>query len=130
MKFNFNHCYLYKDSFNISNLIKKINPNYRLFFNAKEKCYIIVNYAKNNEICLKFYNFNQNIIKTLNKTKVENSHRIFDEIDNLNNLTELKHKEKLMDDTTQKFIELNKSSQRLNHLSTHTLNKITGADLC
>ena len=44
--------------------------------------------------------------------------------------TELKNKNSLLDDTSQKFIEITNASKRLNHLSTQTLNKITGADLC
>lgn len=130
MKFNSNHCFLYKDNFNISNLIKKINKNYRLYFDNKHKIYFIVNIAKNNEICLKFYNFKQNVINNLLYSKVENSHKIFNEIDNLNKMIELKNKNNLIEDTTNKVGEINKFSKRLNHLSSHTINKILGADLC
>ena len=104
MKFNLNYCVLYKDNFNVSNLIKKINPQYKLYFNQKDKVYFIVNSAKNNEICLKFYNFNY--------------------------LTELKNKNSIIENTSQKIIELNNFSKRVNHLSQTTLTKIIGGDLC
>lgn len=130
MKFNLNYCVLYKDNFNVSNLIKKINPYYKLYFNKKDKIYFIVNSAKNNEICLKFYNFNQNVLKILQSTKVENSHKLFKEIDNFNYLTELKNKNSIIENTSQKIIELNNFSKRVNHLSQTTLTKIIGGDLC
>ena len=130
MKFNLNYCVLYNDNFNVSNLIKKINPQYKLYFNQKDKIYFIVNSAKNNEICLKFYNFNQNVLKILQSTKVENSHKLFKEIDNLNYLTELKNKNSIIENTSQKIIELNKFSKRVNHLSQTTLTKIIGGDSC
>ena len=130
MKFNLNYCVLYNDNFNVSNLIKKINPQYKLYFNQKDKVYFIVNSAKNNEICLKFYNFNQNVLKILQSTKVENSHKLFKEIDNFNYLTELKNKNSIIENTSQKIIELNNFSKRVNHLSQTTLTKIIGGDLC
>ena len=130
MKFNLNYCVLYNDNFNVSNLIKKINPQYKLYFNQKDKVYFIVNSAKNNEICLKFYNFNQNVLKILQSTKVENSHILFKEIDNFNYLTELKNKNSIIENTSQKIIELNNFSKRVNHLSQTTLTKIIGGDLC
>ena len=130
MKFNLNYCVLYNDNFNLSNLIKKINLQYKLYFNQKDKIYFIVNSAKNNEICLKFYNFNQNVLKILQSTKVENSHKLFKEIDNFNYLTELKNKNSIIENTSQKIIELNNFSKRVNHLSQTTLTKIIGGDLC
>ena len=130
MKFNLNYCVLYNDNFNLSNLIKKINLQYKLYFNQKDKIYFIVNSAKNNEICLKFYNFNQNVLKILQSTKVENSHKLFKEIDNFNYLTELKNKNSIIENTSQKIIELNNFSKRANHLSQTTLTKIIGGDLC
>ena len=130
MKFNLNYCVLYKDNFNVSNLIKKINPYYKLYFNKKDKIYFIVNSAKNNEICLKFYNFNHNVLKILQSTKVENSHKLFKELDNFNYLTELKNKNSIIENTSQKIIELNNFSKRVNHLSQTTLTKIIGGDLC
>ena len=130
MKFNLNYCVLYNDNFNVSNLIKKINPQYKLYFNQKDKVYFIVNSAKNNEICLKFYNFNQNVLKILQSSKVENSHKLFKEIDNFNYLTELKNKNSIIENTSQKIIELNNFSKRVNHLSQTTLTKIIGGDLC
>lgn len=74
----------YKDNFNIYNLITLIDKNYRLVFDKINKCFCIINIANNNEICLKFNKFSLNIIKTLQKTRVENSNKIFKEIDNFN----------------------------------------------
>lgn len=90
MKFNNMYCHEYKDNFNLFNLIKKINKNYRLFFDEKHRMFLIVNIAKNCEICLNFCNFKQNILKLLNFTRVENSKEIFNFIENNNkNLIEL-----------------------------------------
>lgn len=130
MKFNFKYCFLYQDNFNIYNLIKKINADYRLYFNSKDKIYFIVNIAKNYEICFKFYNFNTNILKNLQYSKIENSLQIFREIDNFNLMTELKNKKSITDSTTLKIAEIANVSKRLNHLSSNTVNKIIGADLC
>ena len=44
----------YKDMFNNYNLITKINPNYKLYRNTKMGCFVILNSAKNNQICLNF----------------------------------------------------------------------------
>ena len=95
MKFNLKYCFEYKDGFNYYNLITKINPNYKLFYNVKDKCFIIVNSAKNYEICLNFNNFNQNIEKILNLSKVENSKNIFYSIENHNNKLLKKLNEKI-----------------------------------
>ena len=130
MKFNFKYCFLYQDNFNIYNLIRKINADYRLYFNSKDKIYFIVNIAKNYEICFKFYNFNTNILKNLQYSKIENSLQIFREIDNFNLMTELKNKKSITDSTTLKIAEIANVSKRLNHLSSNTVNKIIGADLC
>ena len=63
-------------------------------------------------------------------SKVENSQQIFKEIDNFNIMNELKTKKNLMQNTSDKVVEISNLSKRLNHLSTQTLNKILGADLC
>ena len=74
----------FKDNFNYYNLITKINPNYRLFFNQLTKSFEIINIAKNNEICMKFNNFSCNLLKILQKTKTENSTQLFKFIDEHN----------------------------------------------
>jgi hypothetical protein len=92
--------------------------------------YLIVNIAKNHEICYRFYNFKQNIMNNLMYSKVENSYQIFNEIDNFNKMIELKNKKRTTEDTGNKLTEINNFSKRLNHLSSQTINKILGADLC
>jgi hypothetical protein len=63
-------------------------------------------------------------------SKVENSYQIFNEIDNFNKMIELKNKKRITEDTGNKLTEINNFSKRLNHLSSQTINKILGADLC
>ena len=96
MKFNEKYCYKYKDIFNIHNRIKKINSNYQLYFNAKDKQFIVVNIAKNNQICLNFTTLHQNIEKLLLSTRVENFNRIIKSIDDHNLNLESKCKDNLI----------------------------------
>lgn len=74
----------YKDNFNYYNLITKINPNYRLYFNKKTKLFEIINIANFGEICLKFSSFSLNLLKILQNSSVCNSKKIFEEIENHN----------------------------------------------
>lgn len=74
----------YKDNFNVYNLITFIDKSYRLFFDKKEKCFLIINTAKNYQICLKFNNFSLNILNKLQFTRIENSAKLFNFIDNYN----------------------------------------------
>ena len=114
----------YKDNYNIYNLITKIDENYRLIFNKKEHDFCIINIAKNNQICLKFKSFSFNIIKTLSKTRVENSQKIFKEIENFNNNLELKNQNKLNIDLKDRIDNLYKFSKRVNSISSSEINQI------
>ena len=71
MRINNNYIELYKDNYNIYNLITKIDKNYQLVFNKKKKIFQIINIAKNNQICLIFNNFSLNILKILCFKKAE-----------------------------------------------------------
>lgn len=106
MNINFNYHTLYKDNFNLYNLIKKINPYYQLFFDKKHKTYLIINSAKNYEICLKFNNFNQSILKILNFSRVENSKQIYSFVDINNEKLVKANKEKITQNTINKFNEI------------------------
>ena len=106
MKFNQIYCFEYNDNFNLFNRIKKINPNYKLFINKKDNCFIVINSAKNNQICLNFNNFNQNIEKILQFTKVENSKNLFEIIDKNNESLELSRNKILNYETKSKLLEI------------------------
>lgn len=112
MNINFKYLTPYKDNFNLYNLIKKINPYYQLFFYNKDKIYFIVNSAKNYEICLKFNNFNQNVLKNLNFSRVENSKLIYDFIDFNNEKLINSNKQNTIQTAINKFSEINHYCKR------------------
>ncbi|MBQ8424538.1 MAG: hypothetical protein IJX17_00775 [Clostridia bacterium] len=114
----------YKDMFNIYNMIKKINKDYSLFFDKKNKDFLIINTKNHYEICYRFKNFSSNILLTLQKTKVENSSQLFDFIELENKkLTEKYQKEKL-DKLSLKVKELKKYSSRTNKILQSDIDKI------
>ena len=124
MKLNFNKLQLYKDNYNIYNLITKINYGYRLYHCQEESCFYIINIANNNEICMKFTNFNDEILKKLQISRIENIQKIFRQIDIDNeNLTNNLHK-----NMKQKFddslAELHWLCKRTNQLSSLQIDKI------
>ena len=123
MKFNKMYCFKYKDNFNLSNRIKQINKNYELFFNAKDKTFIIANNANNYEICLNFNNFNQNIENLLKFTKVENSKNIFNFLENENKNLINKTTEAQKDLTKSKIKNINYFSKRTPDFNSQSLNK-------
>lgn len=101
----------YKDNFNYYNLITKINPNYRLYFNKKTKLFEIINIANFGEICLKFSSFSLKLLEILQKSSVCNSKIIFKKIENHNsNLTE-----KLQEDSTNLTLEKAKDTIKTLH---------------
>ena len=123
---NFNNYELYKDQFNIYNLITKIDVGYRQVFNKVNKTFCIINIAKNNQICLKFSDFNKNILFLLQKSRVENSYKIFNHIEIYNeNLNQKLNKNKI-DNTVNKLKELSKIYNRLNKISIKNTNQIIG----
>ncbi len=121
---NFNQYEYYKDSFNLYNLIRKIDDNYRLVFDKKNKCFCVINIAKNNQICLNFANFNQNIEKYLKFTRVENSQKIFDFIENNNKLLESKQQKQTTSKTIDIIKEIDKFAKASHSISKQEINKI------
>lgn len=75
---------LYFDNYNICNLIKKTDRNYCLCYDQKERCFKIINSAKNDEVCMKFDVISPKILKILISTRCEFSKKIFDEIEKNN----------------------------------------------
>lgn len=130
MKFNKLYFIKYKDQFNYYNIIQKINPGFRLYFNNKNKKFVIVNIYNNFEICKVFDAFFENIIQDLRFFRIENYNKIL----NLNEKTNAKIKEK----NEEKNLEIIKFSLsealKLNNRSCTVkqtdINKIIGATKC
>ena len=112
MKFNKKHFIIYKDMFNIYNLIKEINQGYRLYFNLKNKKFYIININNNFEICYSFDSFYSNILYDLRFSKIANINKILKEIDIFNNNLEKKTIETSKQITTDKIKEINYLSNR------------------
>ena len=127
---NLKYCSEYKDMLNIYNLITKIDKNYKLIFDAKHKEFIIINSAKNNQVCLKFKDFSLNILKLLQKSRVENLNKIINEIDDFNNDLMLKNKEKFKENLINKMIETKNYLKRASSISKNSINKIIGEKIC
>lgn len=90
----------YKDMFNLYNLITKINKNYALYFDKKNKCFLVLNTLNNFEVCYKFYNFSNRIFDDLLKTQIKNSQSLFESIN--------KHNEELQNKMQKNIIENSK----------------------
>lgn len=114
----------YKDNYNIYNLITKINKYYRMVFNKKEKNFNIINIAKNNQICLKFNSFSENIINKLLKTRVENSYQIFKNIDECNEKIKDKNQLNTQEELSDKITNLLNYSKRVNSISNRDIELI------
>ncbi|MBQ4541345.1 MAG: hypothetical protein IJA23_00685 [Clostridia bacterium] len=121
----FNNFEEYKDQFNIYNLITLIDKNYRLVFDRCNKIFCVINIAKNNQICLNFKDFNQNIIFLLQKSRIENSYKIFNELEIFNENLNKKLIKNQIQKTGDKLHELSKIYKRLNTISIKT-NKLAG----
>lgn len=130
MKFNKNYCKLYKDQFNYYNLMQKIKPSYRLFFNEKEKKFIVVNIDKNYEICKIFNGFLDNLIQDLRFSKIENYNKILNYIDNGNEKLSTKQAQNIKHLSEFAVGEVSKLSNRSNKLNQTDINKIIGATKC
>lgn len=124
MQYNMQNLELYFDNYNIYNLIKKIDKDYILYYNKKEKLFIIINSAKNNQICLKIDNIQSNIIKTLQKTLVENSSKLFKEIDENNEILTHKTINNIKERTIDSMTELIDFAKKTNSISQKDINKI------
>ena len=114
----------YKDNFNIYNLVTKINPYYKLIFDKINKCFLIINTANFNEICLKFHSFNANILKNLSETRIENSYKLFNYIDEYNNILLEKNKNNASKKLSDSMLNLFAYSTRVNSITKNDINKI------
>lgn len=114
----------YKDMFNYYNLITKINPNYTLCFDKKSKKFLVVNFANNNEICLKFDNFSFNIEQYLQKMQISNAKKIFDFIEKNNEKIEMQNTKKIVSKTSAKMEEISWLSKRTNKILPGAIKKI------
>ncbi len=122
MKFNKKYCFKYYDNFNLYNLIKKINSDYELYFDNINKNYLIVNSAKNYQICLKFSNFNADVLKILHETKIENAQTLFNRIDLENENLKNNQIKKLINSCLLKTNEINHLAKRTNSIDIKSLN--------
>ena len=110
--------------YNIYNLITKINKNYRLYYDKKHKCFLIINLANNYEVCLKFSSFSQNIIKILQKTQISNACRIFKEIEENNEVVFKQKEREIQNKVSNKIEEVNWLVSRKNKILKSDINKI------
>lgn len=130
MKFNNLFFESYKDQFNYYNLIQKINPGYRLFFNKRDKKFAIVNIFRNNEICKTFNSFYGNILQDLRFFKIENFNNILKNIDLHNEKLTLNNNQKCHDLNNNLIHETEVLLNRSNHIEHNDINKIIGATKC
>lgn len=130
MKFNKLYFFKIKDQFNYYNLIQKINPGFRLYFNNKDKKFVIVNIDKNFEICKVFDNFFENILHNLRFYRVENFNKIIDFTEKRNNKIKEKNDEKISEITKFSLSEALKLSNRSSTIKQSDINKIIGATKC
>lgn len=124
MKNIISNCVPYKDMFNYYNLITKIDPGYKLVFNQRDKLFMVINSAKNNQICLKFSMFSFDLFKKLQMSRIENSKYLFQKIDNYNQSLEQKKIKKLKDNVTVKSFDLINYSKRTSSITKKDIKKI------
>ena len=120
----------YRDMYNIYNLITKINKCYKLVFDKKDKLFIVINSAKNNEICYKTNIISAEILNILNKTRIENIQYIIKDIDKNNELILSKNQMKFKDDLMVKMKDILSFSKRVSDISNQTIKKIIGEKGC
>ena len=130
MVFNKLYCFKYKDIFNISNRIKTINKYYELYFNSLNKKFLIVNSAKNNEICLIFDNFNKDIENILKFSKVENSKNIFNFIENENEKNDFQFYDNLKNNISSRLFEFDHFVKRAPDLNHKNIKKYLEDETC
>ncbi len=123
-----NLCYYheYKDMYNIYNLITKIDKGYKLLFSEIEKMFIVVNSAKNNQICLKTTNLSPNIVNSLKVTRIENLNKIIKNIDQENEKLTQKNKNNLVENLSNKMLDVINLSKRVSNISNTYIQKIIG----
>ena len=124
MNLNFNKLKLYKDNYNIYNLITKINNGYRLYFCQEEKLFYIINIANRNEICHKFSTVNAEILKFLQISRVENAQNLFNDIEKSNTKLSQKIQKNNIEKFNNMLAELSYQSSRNNHITSSVINRV------
>ena len=114
----------YKDMYNNYKIITLVNRYYRLYFDKKNKIFVIINIAKNNQICYKFKSFSTNIIKYLQYSKIERSEKIFKYIDNFNENLKLNNIKNIKLKTYDSLQNLTQYSKRVSSISQSDINKV------
>jgi len=130
MKADLRFCEAYKDMYNIYYLITKINKNYKLFFDKKTQEYLIVNSAKNNQICLKTKQITPNILKLLQISRVERLSEIIKNIDDENEILMQKNAQNFKNNMTDAMLETISFSKRVNSISNKDIKRILGEKIC
>ncbi len=123
MEINFKQLKLYRDNYNISNLIKKIDKNYRLYFDTKNKLFMVLDITTKQK-CFESKTITPNIIRILQQTRVENSNQIFADIERHNKLLE----DNILSSTKQKAadtaVDIANYLKRVNRLTDSDIKKI------
>ena len=130
MKFNNKNLTPYKDQFNYYNLVQKINPSYRVFFDRVDKQFKLVNVNKNNEVCMCFNSFSNNIISNLRFSQIENFTKILSYIDDENEKTSIRNSLNLKQNSKDVIQEFHKITNRSSTIDKNDINKIIGAAKC
>ncbi len=117
---------LYKDQYNIYNLITKIDKGYRLYFDRKSKLFIIAKNANFLQICCKTAILSPNMLNSLQKSRIENLQKIVREIDDFNEDLLQKNRERLKKNITDKMVDFVTVSKRASNISKQSINKIIG----
>lgn len=123
---NFKNLVKYKDMYNIYNLITKIDSGYVLYYDHKEKLFIILNSAKNHQICLKTSVLSPNIIKSLQKSRVENFIKNVKNIDIENEKLEQKMIKGFKENLSLKMTETLNFTKRASKIFDSDIRKIIG----
>lgn len=118
----------YEDMYGIFEQIKMINPYYKLYFNKKDKNFVVINTNNGNEICYSFKSFNHNILKTLAKSQVKNASAVFEEIELHNEKIESDYKKKSKEMLKTRIEDLYSYSKRTNKITNSDINKIIGVE--
>ena len=114
----------YRDLFGYYKIITKINPFYKLCFDKKAKDFVVINTDRNEEVCIRFDEFNFNLEKSLQESHVKNAEKIFEMVDEHNREVEQKAKKDSSYMLKTRLNELFSYSKRTNHISDSDIKKI------
>ena len=120
----------YKDMFNYYNLIRKINPGFRLFFNKRKENFAIVNIYNNFEICKEFDTFSEDIVRNLRFYSISNYSKILKNIEDYNENLEHNQLKTTKEKTNFALKEILNLYNRSNNIQQNDINKIIGATKC